>query len=48
MEANRQENDSKNVKRVALPSGKTIEVVYFQENPTPPAEPGTGPRELHV
>jgi hypothetical protein len=48
MEANRQENDSKNVKRVALPSGKTIEVVYFQENSTAPAEPGTGPRELHV
>jgi hypothetical protein len=48
MEAHRQENDSKNVKRVALPSGKTIEVVYFQENTTPPAKPGTGPRELHV
>ena len=47
MEAHRQEKDSKNVKRVALPSGKTIEVVYFQEN-SPPAEPGTGPRELHV
>jgi hypothetical protein len=48
MEANRQEKESKNVKRVALPSGKTIEVVYFQENPAPQPEPGTGPRELHV
>lgn len=48
MEANRQEKDSKNVKRVDLPSGKTIEVVYFQETNTPAPQPGTGPRELHM
>jgi hypothetical protein len=48
MEANGQEKESKNVKRVDLPSGKTIEVVYFQENSTPQPQPGTGPRELHV
>ena len=35
-------------KRVTLPSGKTIEVVYFQENGAPQPQPGTGPRELHV
>jgi hypothetical protein len=37
-----------NVKRVALPSGKTIEVVYFQNTGAASAEPGTGPRELHM
>jgi hypothetical protein len=46
MEANRQEKDDQNVKRVDLPSGKTIEVVYFQEKDAP--QPGTGPRELHI
>jgi hypothetical protein len=48
MEAHRQEKDQKNVKRVDLPSGKTIEVVYFQETLAPEPQPGTGPRELHV
>jgi hypothetical protein len=42
------EHNGHRVKRVALPSGKTIEVVYFQENSTPPAEHGAGPRQLHV
>lgn len=46
MEANRQEKDEQNVKRVDLPSGKTIEVVYYQEKDAP--QPGTGPRELHI
>jgi hypothetical protein len=46
MEANRQEKDDQNVKRVDLPSGKTIEVVYYQEKDAP--QPGTGPRELHM
>ena len=46
MEANRQEKDDQNVKRVDLPSGKTIEVVYYQEKDAP--QPGTGPRELHI
>ena len=48
MEANRQEKDSKNVKRVDLPSGKTIEVVYFQETDALQPQPGAGPRELHM
>ena len=34
----RQDQQSHHVKRVVLPSGKTIEVVYFE--PTRPAEPG--------
>jgi hypothetical protein len=46
MEANRQEKDDQNVKRVDLPSGKTIEVVYYQEKDAP--QPGTGPRELQI
>ncbi len=33
------EHDSHFVKRVVLPSGKTIEVVYFKESEQPEAEP---------
>jgi hypothetical protein len=33
------------VRRVVLPSGKTLEVVYFEAAPAGPAAPGT---ELHV
>jgi hypothetical protein len=39
------------VRRVVLPSGKTIEVVYFEDRTTPGALPGTSPehgRDLHV
>ena len=43
------------LKRIVLPSGKTIEVVYFDHSsfadprPTPePAAPAEGERELHV
>jgi hypothetical protein len=47
MEANRQEKEDSNVKRVALPGGKTIEVVYFQNAGGQP-QPDTGQRELHI
>ncbi|HYF25083.1 MAG TPA: hypothetical protein VD931_05030 [Baekduia sp.] len=39
------------VRRVVLPSGKTIEVVYFDERPAataPTSEPRPEPRELHI
>jgi hypothetical protein len=38
------------VRRVVLPSGKTIEVVYFEEHPVAPVGPaaGGGQQELHV
>ncbi len=44
MEA-RNEQQGQKVKRVALPSGKTIEVVYF--NQTAPAE-AAPPQDLHL
>ena len=42
------------VRRVILPSGKTIEVVYFEDHPAAALEPGAAPRpsspkkDLHV
>jgi len=55
MEMERHENDSHEVKRVVLPSGKTIEVVYFREADevvkAPPTErhPTAEPyQDLHV
>jgi hypothetical protein len=39
------------VRRVVLPSGKTIEVVYFEDNviePTQQQSPAAEPKELHV
>jgi phage-related protein len=39
------EHQSQRVKRVALPSGKTIEVVYFNQTPAVEAAP---PEELHL
>jgi hypothetical protein len=51
------ENDDHQMKRIVLPSGKTIEVVYFDHSdfadPRPvseqaPAAPADGERELHV
>jgi hypothetical protein len=48
MEAHEKEQDSKNVKKVALPGGKTIEVVYFQDAGARVPLPDGGPRELHV
>jgi hypothetical protein len=47
MEAKDKKEDG-TVKRVALPGGKTIEVVYFQDSGAEHVEPGTGPRELHI
>src|SRR5436190_7492952 len=43
MEAQERKGDGQTVKRVALPDGKTIEVVYFHEA-TPAAAPS---RNLH-
>ena len=41
-------SDHHSVRRVVLPSGKTIEVVYFEDQPAP-AEAGGAPAEgLHV
>jgi hypothetical protein len=51
------ENDDHQMKRIVLPSGKTIEVVYFDHSdfadprPAPeqaPKAPSEGERELHV
>ena len=39
-------DNSHYVRRVVLPSGRSIEVVYFET--TPPPAPGTGDRELHI
>jgi phage-related protein len=43
--AARDEQQGQRVKRVALPSGKTIEVVYFNEPQSAPAQPR---EDLHV
>jgi hypothetical protein len=45
MEAGEKRRQSKRVKRVALPSGKTIEVVYFQD---PPEESASETPALHL
>ena len=47
----REERPGQRVKRVALPSGKTIEVVYFDQVDNAPAEtpaPQRTERELHL
>jgi hypothetical protein len=44
MAAQDQKGNGQSVKRVALPGGKTIEIVYFREQPQP--EPAS--RDLHV
>ncbi len=46
-------SDRHSVRRVVLPSGKTIEVVYFEDRPvparsTPAATPSPDPAGLHV
>jgi hypothetical protein len=45
----REDDNNRHVRRVVLPSGKTIDVVYFEEHPdpvrVPPAQTGD---ELHV
>ena len=47
MEAGEKKRQGQRVKRVALPSGKTIEVVYFQDPGEEPARGDSQP-ELHV
>jgi hypothetical protein len=45
----RQPDNTPYVRRVVLPSGKTIEVVYFGEDTSVPARPAAEPTEdLHV
>ena len=49
--ATRDENGQRQVKRVSLPSGKTIEVIYFQDPDQElqaPAEQRSELRDLHV
>jgi len=46
-------SDRHSVRRVVLPSGKTIEVVYFEDRPAPPGTapattPSPDPAGLHV
>jgi hypothetical protein len=49
MATQNQKGDDRNVKRVALPSGKEIEVVYFQDQAGQQAGvPALEQRELHV
>jgi hypothetical protein len=51
MEAGEKRRQGQRVKRVALPSGKTIEVVYFQDPGEKPGEEparSTSQLELHV
>jgi hypothetical protein len=47
MEAGEKRRQNTRVKRVALPSGKTIEVVYFEDPPESPAGE-TQLQQLHV
>lgn len=47
MAAEGQNISGQNVKRVSLPSGKTIEVVYFQETTPEPRRSSRG-RDLHI
>jgi hypothetical protein len=48
------DNGEHQMKRIVLPSGKTIEVVYFDHSdfvdprPAPDATPAEGERELHI